>query len=323
MSRVFISYSRKDSEFALKLANDLRRLQFHVWIDQLDIPVSVPWDDEIEKALDAATHFLLILSTSSVSSPNVKDELALALDENKIIIPVLLEDCRIPLRIRRTQYIDFKGSYEPALTKLAGVLSPSSQIQSASDRITIREAVLHPTFAIEGLTPEDGILTVSANSHPTLTSILNDLYFRYIMHLYPAFTYGQRWILVSQNLPVQRVIGSWDWFVNMAKLPSMHALDRSWDRQEPLRYGMTAGSRWKVFDVIESQIWEGVYAIAFKETHLAASILSGEQGSIAQLIKLNRLEQVSLSTVDEGLYAFQYLLFDESRELGGQIFRLA
>ena len=36
--KVFFCYARADSEFALKLANDLRSAGANIWIDQLDIP---------------------------------------------------------------------------------------------------------------------------------------------------------------------------------------------------------------------------------------------------------------------------------------------
>ena len=47
----FISYSRDDSEFALRLAQDLKAAAASVWLDQLDIRPGVMWDNAIEDAL--------------------------------------------------------------------------------------------------------------------------------------------------------------------------------------------------------------------------------------------------------------------------------
>ena len=47
----FVSYSRTDSEFALRLAQDLKAADANIWLDQLDIPPGKPWDDAIEDAL--------------------------------------------------------------------------------------------------------------------------------------------------------------------------------------------------------------------------------------------------------------------------------
>jgi len=44
-----------------------------------------------------------------VESVIVMDEVAFALDEKKIVIPVLHRDCKIPLRLRRLQHIDARA----------------------------------------------------------------------------------------------------------------------------------------------------------------------------------------------------------------------
>jgi TIR domain-containing protein/WD40 domain-containing protein len=103
----FISYSRKDKEFALKFARELKSAGYLVWLDQLDIPTGARWDDAVEMALRECEIFLIILTTASISSENVKDEIGYAIDHGKRIVPVLLEECEIPLRLRRFQYVDF------------------------------------------------------------------------------------------------------------------------------------------------------------------------------------------------------------------------
>src|ERR1700683_5123953 len=45
----FFSYSRHDSEFALKLAKDLRQHGAAVWLDQLDINPGERWDSTVEQ----------------------------------------------------------------------------------------------------------------------------------------------------------------------------------------------------------------------------------------------------------------------------------
>ena len=103
----FISYSRINKEFALKLAKELRTAGFPVWLDLLDIPTGARWDDEIEKALRECGIFLTILTPASIASENAKDEIGYAIDHGKRILPVLLQECEIPLRLRRFQYVDF------------------------------------------------------------------------------------------------------------------------------------------------------------------------------------------------------------------------
>jgi len=103
----FISYSRSDKEFALHLARELKSAGYLVWLDQLDIPAGSRWDDEVEKALHECEIFLIILTPASISSNNVKDEIGYAIDSGKRILPILLEEGAVPLRLRRFQYVDF------------------------------------------------------------------------------------------------------------------------------------------------------------------------------------------------------------------------
>jgi len=129
----FLSYSREDAEFALKLAQDLRSAQANVWIDKLDITAGMRWDQAIETAMETCVRFMVVLSPDAVDSDNVMDELAFALEERKTIIPVLYRPCKIPFRLRRIQYVDFTGDYGASLDSLIAVLNTAglSTIPSA------------------------------------------------------------------------------------------------------------------------------------------------------------------------------------------------
>ena len=105
--QTFISYPRKNAEFALKLARELKAAGFQVWFDQLDIPAGSRWDDEVQKALSGCEIFMVILNPEAIESQNVKDEIGYAIDSGKRILPVLLEQCNIPFRLRRFHYVDF------------------------------------------------------------------------------------------------------------------------------------------------------------------------------------------------------------------------
>lgn len=118
----FISYSRNDSEFALRLAQDLKTAGACVWLDQLDIQPGVPWDNAIETALSQSPVMLLVLSPDSARSDNVRNEISFALEEGKVIIPVLYMDCTVPLRLQRTQRIDFRADYAQGLASLLAYL---------------------------------------------------------------------------------------------------------------------------------------------------------------------------------------------------------
>lgn len=134
MMSTFISYSRADSGFAVRLAKDLKSAGYDVWLDQLDIPTGARWDDEVEAALEACTTFMIILSAESIQSQNVKDEIAYAVDAGKDILPVRIKSGNIPLRLRRLQYVDFTDKpYEKSLKEIKSLLSTTGQLLTANE----------------------------------------------------------------------------------------------------------------------------------------------------------------------------------------------
>lgn len=130
----FISYSRANSDFAVRLAKDLKAAGYDVWLDQLDIPTGARWDDELEKALRKCSTFLIILSPESIASQNVKDEIGYAIDSGKHILPVMIKQCDVPFRMRRFQYVDFtKDDYDERFTDIKALLSNTAQLPTATE----------------------------------------------------------------------------------------------------------------------------------------------------------------------------------------------
>jgi hypothetical protein len=113
----FLSYSRSDERFALRLATDLRARGVAMWIDQLDIRPSEHWDRAVERAVSSCRGLVVVLSPRSAQSDNVADEISFAIDSGKSVLPVMIERCTMPLRITRMQVIDATGNYEQALER--------------------------------------------------------------------------------------------------------------------------------------------------------------------------------------------------------------
>jgi len=96
MSDIFISYSRKDSEQALLLAELLTSAGLSCWIDTQGIDLATSWSGEIVDAIYNCKAFIVLLSPSSASSPNVAKEIALASERQKKILPLDLEAIELP-----------------------------------------------------------------------------------------------------------------------------------------------------------------------------------------------------------------------------------
>lgn len=135
----FISYSRSNSKFVVQLYSDLKDAGFDIWLDQVDIRKGSRWDDEIEKALQECANVLIVLTPTSIQSQNVKDEIGYAIDGGKQILPILLQPCNIPLRLRRFQFVDFTNkTYEDGLTEIRHLLGSDvfTQLCSVPDKAT-------------------------------------------------------------------------------------------------------------------------------------------------------------------------------------------
>lgn len=110
MADIFISYSRRDFDFAEKLVNALNADGRTVWIDR-KIRAGAQFPDEIRNELDAAAAVIFIISPDSVESDWCRRELAYASENHKRIIPLLyrpLEDLsRLPSEVAQVQWIAF------------------------------------------------------------------------------------------------------------------------------------------------------------------------------------------------------------------------
>jgi hypothetical protein len=120
--KYFFSYSRKDTKFILKLAQELRDVGVNLWLDQLDILGGQHWDRAVEEALKTCHGMIVGLSPEAVASNNVMDEVSYALEEGRQVVPVLLRPCEMPFRLRRLQFIDFTADYDTGFSQLLRTL---------------------------------------------------------------------------------------------------------------------------------------------------------------------------------------------------------
>ena len=68
-NEVFISYSRKDVDFARKIVDAIYADgRENVWIDWEDIEYAEDWWQKIQQGIDSAENFIFILTPDSVRS---------------------------------------------------------------------------------------------------------------------------------------------------------------------------------------------------------------------------------------------------------------
>jgi hypothetical protein len=147
---VFLCHSSGDKERVRTLCRQLKADGIKCWFDEEDLLPGQDWEYEISRAIRRSKFVLACLSKTSITrSGYVQRELKIALDVADeqpegvaFIIPVRLEECEIPERLRRWQWVDlFKdGSYERLLLGLGarpseGQADQSDAVASSADSI--------------------------------------------------------------------------------------------------------------------------------------------------------------------------------------------
>ena len=115
---IFLSYAREDRTVARELVREMEHAGWKVWWDP-EIRPGQDFELEIDLALARARAVVVLWSRSSVASNWVRNEAKEAKDQNKLI-PLLLDDSRIPLSFRSLSTIELKGWPErPSRLQLA------------------------------------------------------------------------------------------------------------------------------------------------------------------------------------------------------------
>jgi predicted ATPase len=95
-AHLFLSYASSDRAAVTRIAQTLEGAGLPVWLDVADIPGGTTYGAEIATAIREARAFVLICSTASLQSPNVKQEIMLAWRFRRPMLPLLLDDAPVP-----------------------------------------------------------------------------------------------------------------------------------------------------------------------------------------------------------------------------------
>jgi hypothetical protein len=123
MPQIFISYSRKDSAFARRLAGDLEKAGYEVWWDLTDLRGGDDWPRVIPAAIESSQYVIVVLSPNSATSEWVEKEYTQALGLHKKIIPIMLKSGNVPFALNTLNYVNFaSGDYVDNLNNLLTAL---------------------------------------------------------------------------------------------------------------------------------------------------------------------------------------------------------
>ena len=122
--RIFVSHSHLDNAFGTKLVQDLRRALTEdsaVFYDVMGgLHGGDSWWNKIVEELTTRDVFLLILSPDAMNSRWVRKEIDIALNQDKLILPVLYQTCAIRADLKIIQIISFLAPkpYEVAFQEI-------------------------------------------------------------------------------------------------------------------------------------------------------------------------------------------------------------
>ncbi len=89
---VFVSYSVPDRDCAFEVVSRLEARGLSVWIAPRDISPAAEWAEEIIDAIAAARLMVLVFSSHSNSSPQVRREVERAVHKQVPVLPFRIED---------------------------------------------------------------------------------------------------------------------------------------------------------------------------------------------------------------------------------------
>ena len=112
--RVFLCHASQDKPAVRKLYRYLKQHGIQPWLDQEDLLPGENWEVEIPRALNNSDVILVCLSKNSINKEGyVQKEIVFALDKalekpdgTIFIIPAKLEECEVPKRLNRFQWVD-------------------------------------------------------------------------------------------------------------------------------------------------------------------------------------------------------------------------
>lgn len=139
--RVFIAYVFEDGASAERLYKDLLALGLDPWLDKRKLLPGQNWPRAIERAIEVSDFFVACFSRSAVTKRGqFQSELRYALDcarrmplDEIFLIPLRLEECRIPPAIRQSiQYVDMFPDWDRGVRRIQAAMEQRRKLRSVA-----------------------------------------------------------------------------------------------------------------------------------------------------------------------------------------------
>jgi hypothetical protein len=159
-AEVFVSYASQDRERVVAVVEELAAAGVSLWVDRERIDGASHWAEEIVNAIASAKVVLLMCSDAAMRSWAVKQEIQLAGESQRALLPLMLEPTRFPAQMRfflaGWQWIDIadrpSSEWLPRVVRAlarAGVRSSVAQDVAPEGPAVVEPA--HLKWSLEGL----------------------------------------------------------------------------------------------------------------------------------------------------------------------------
>lgn len=218
MHQLFISYSRKDTEFARKLTEHLEAEGLEAWVDWQDIPPSADWMNEIKTGIEEADIFVFLVSPASIVSQVCAAELEHGIVNGKRIIPVIVREVEaqsIPASISHLNWIFFSRAqdvFEEAFEKLMTAIKTDFDWVQVHRRLQVKALEWErnhkeDSFLLRGkdLEVAEAQLTVNTEKSPFPTELQK-------LYVQTSRAVDDRWLEEQQararQLEIEKTVGA-------------------------------------------------------------------------------------------------------------------
>jgi hypothetical protein len=134
---IFITYSSKDEKVARTICTALENRGLGCWISSRNVKPGQNFQEQIVKAIRAAKIMVLVFTANANNSNEIKKELALASQNNLVVIPVRIQDVppneAFAYEFATRQWIDLFGDWESSIARLVELIAAAIHDHHAGD----------------------------------------------------------------------------------------------------------------------------------------------------------------------------------------------
>jgi hypothetical protein len=136
--KIFITFSSKDQKIAQAICTALEHRGLACWISLRNIAPGQNFREQILKAIRAAKIMVLIFTANANNSKAIKEDLALAAQNNLVVIPVRIEDVTpneaFVHEFASRQWIDLFDYSDGSITRLVELIAETIDDHPSGDR---------------------------------------------------------------------------------------------------------------------------------------------------------------------------------------------